>query len=179
MGEDDPWYCNRCKKHQQAYKKFDLWTVPDILVVHLKRFQYSAHYRDKIDTLIEFPLDNLDLREYCRSGQQDAIFDLFAVSHHSGGLGAGHYTAYAKNKLDGKFYYFNDSSTSVVMKEDQVRGRSAYVLFYRKRGDVFGKQKYQLYLPPPEHPGAKKEKRVKEAEKKLKKEKERCSKKKK
>ena len=65
------------------------------------------------------------------------------------------------------------------MKEDQVRGRSAYVLFYRKRGDVFGKQKYQLYLPPPEHPGAKKEKRVKEAEKKLKKEKERCSKKKK
>ena len=104
LGEDDPWYCNRCKKHQQAYKKFDLWTVPDILVVraaysfaapsvfirlllsssqaqvHLKRFQYSAHYRDKIDTLIEFPLDNLDLREYCRSGQQDAIFDLFAVS---------------------------------------------------------------------------------------------------
>jgi ubiquitin C-terminal hydrolase len=27
LGPDDPWYCNRCKEHRQATKKFDLWYV--------------------------------------------------------------------------------------------------------------------------------------------------------
>lgn len=25
LGENDPWYCPRCKKHQMASKKFDIW----------------------------------------------------------------------------------------------------------------------------------------------------------
>ena len=25
LGSDDPWYCPRCKKHQRASKKFDIW----------------------------------------------------------------------------------------------------------------------------------------------------------
>lgn len=40
-----PWnifrYCPSCKVHQQATKKFDLWSLPKILVVHLKRFSYN------------------------------------------------------------------------------------------------------------------------------------------
>lgn len=27
LGEDDLWYCPRCKKHQQATKKFEIWKV--------------------------------------------------------------------------------------------------------------------------------------------------------
>lgn len=27
LGADDPWYCPRCKKHQMASKKFDIWYV--------------------------------------------------------------------------------------------------------------------------------------------------------
>jgi ubiquitin carboxyl-terminal hydrolase 4/11/15 len=27
LGADDPWYCPKCKKHQMASKKFDLWLV--------------------------------------------------------------------------------------------------------------------------------------------------------
>lgn len=61
LGEDDLWYCPQCKKHQQATKKFDLWKVPDILVVHLKRFSNNRSLRDKIDALVEFPTGNLDL----------------------------------------------------------------------------------------------------------------------
>ena len=38
----------------------------------------------------------------------EPLYDLFAVSNHYGGLGGGHYTAYAKN--NGKWYDFNDSS---------------------------------------------------------------------
>jgi ubiquitin carboxyl-terminal hydrolase 4/11 len=60
------------------------------------------------------------------------IYDLFAVSNHSGGLGGGHYTAYGKNFRTGKWYMFNDSSTHEVNPEEVVT-RSAYVLFYRRR----------------------------------------------
>lgn len=30
LGEADPWYCPRCKKHQEATKKFDLWSLPKV-----------------------------------------------------------------------------------------------------------------------------------------------------
>ena len=56
LGSDDPWYCKKCKKHQEATKKFDLWKLPDVLVVHLKRFSYNRIWRDKIDAVIDFPL---------------------------------------------------------------------------------------------------------------------------
>jgi ubiquitin C-terminal hydrolase len=50
------------------------------------------------------------------------VYDLYAVSNHSGGLSAGHYTAYAINDVNGKWYNFDDSYTSEVREEAQVRG---------------------------------------------------------
>ena len=38
LSEDDSWYCPHCKEHVQADKKLDLWHLPEVLVVHLKRF---------------------------------------------------------------------------------------------------------------------------------------------
>ena len=34
-------YCPQCKDMKQATKKFDLWKLPEVLVVHLKRFTYN------------------------------------------------------------------------------------------------------------------------------------------
>lgn len=48
-------YCPKCKIHQQATKKFDLWSLPDVLIIHLKRFSYNKYFRDKIDVMVEFP----------------------------------------------------------------------------------------------------------------------------
>jgi ubiquitin C-terminal hydrolase len=41
LGEADSWYCSKCKQHVQADKKLDLWSLPEVLVVHLKRFSYT------------------------------------------------------------------------------------------------------------------------------------------
>lgn len=61
----DPWYCNQCKEFRQATKKLDVWQVPRILVVHLKRFSYRNRYwREKIDKFVNFPLDGLDLSSH-------------------------------------------------------------------------------------------------------------------
>ena len=50
-------YCPQCKEHRQAFKKMELWRLPEVLVIHLKRFSYNSYLRDKIDTLVEFPLE--------------------------------------------------------------------------------------------------------------------------
>lgn len=135
LGEEDPWYCPRCKKHQQASKKFELWKVPDILVVHLKRFSNSRLLRDKIDSFIDFPVEGLDLTERVGErqvvkqwveggnapealgieddGSEPLVYDLFAVDEHMGGLGGGHYRAYAKNFEDDQWYHFDDTHTSL------------------------------------------------------------------
>ncbi|KAI1234421.1 hypothetical protein IHE44_0003471 [Lamprotornis superbus] len=140
LGEHDPWYCPNCKKHQQATKKFDLWSLPRILVVHLKRFSYSRYWRDKLDTVVEFPIRGLNMSEFvCDPRAGSYVYDLIAVSNHYGAMGNAELqfltltdTAYAKNKVNDKWYYFDDSSVSVA-SEDQIVTKAAYVLFYQRR----------------------------------------------
>jgi ubiquitin C-terminal hydrolase len=101
LSDSDLWYCPKCKKHQHATKQMDLWSLPPVLIIHLKRFSYSRIYRDKIDTLVEFPIRNLDLNSYIqnvnKSTTEDYKYNLIAVSNHFGGLGGGH-CKYKKKK---------------------------------------------------------------------------------
>lgn len=109
LSEQDKWYCPRCKEHRRAAKKFDLWKTPDILVVHLKRFSSSQSRRDKIDIKVDFPIEGLDLSHRVvekEDGKQE-IYDLIAIDDHMGGLGGGHYTAFAKNFVDNEWYKFD------------------------------------------------------------------------
>ncbi len=109
LSEMDTWYCPRCKEHRRASKKFELWKTPDILVMHLKRFSSSALRRDKVDVMVEFPIEGLDLtsRVVETDDSKQEIYDLFAVDDHWGGLGGGHYTAFAKNFVDHEWYEYN------------------------------------------------------------------------
>lgn len=82
--------------HRQASKKLDLWRLPEILVIHLKRFQYSRFMKNKLDTYVDFPVDNLDLSNYIAYGHDKSSnrYMLYAISNHYGSMGGGHYTAF-------------------------------------------------------------------------------------
>lgn len=131
---NDSWYCPVCKKHCQATKQIELWNTPDILLVHLKRFENQRSFSDKIDVTVEFPIQNLNLTDNVadKNDPRGYIYDLLAVDNHYGGLGGGHYTAYAKNHIDGKWYYFDDSRVTETDPERSISG-SAYLLFYARR----------------------------------------------
>eukprot|EP01083_Nonionella_stella_P037264 101584_1 len=138
LGENDLWYCAECKKHEQANKKLDLWSFPEILIIHLKRFQVLSVGRfgrgEKISTFVDCPIRGLDLTPYLITGDNETappIYDLYAVSCHSGSCGGGHYTAYALNDETDRWYYFNDSSVRPAKQSDIV-SQSTYVLFYKK-----------------------------------------------
>eukprot|EP01102_Stenamoeba_stenopodia_P015465 TRINITY_DN5275_c0_g2_i2.p1 TRINITY_DN5275_c0_g2~~TRINITY_DN5275_c0_g2_i2.p1 ORF type:complete len:407 (+),score=100.16 TRINITY_DN5275_c0_g2_i2:2-1222(+) len=134
LGADDQWYCPKCKEFKQATKKMDLWKLPEILVVHLKRFSNKL-FRDKLDTFVDYPLSAFDLTDYalCNDETNPPIYDLYAVANHFGSLGGGHYTAYAKNPEKNSWYLFDDSSVHRVDEEKRVKSKSGYVLFYRRR----------------------------------------------
>lgn len=82
LGADDPWYCPACKKHQQATKKFDLWDLPNVLIIHLKRFSYSRYYRDKLDSLVDYPVTGLNMGKYAINNPEKTpiLYDLIAVN---------------------------------------------------------------------------------------------------
>ncbi|KAG9058490.1 CSN-associated deubiquitinating enzyme Ubp12 [Serendipita sp. 407] len=155
LGKDDLWYCPRCKKHQPATKKLELWKTPDILVVQLKRFGNSSLFRHKIDAFVDFPIEGLDLtgrveqsliaREWSEEGkpieelevQNDGkplIYDLYAVNEHVGWLDSGHYSAYARNFENNIWYHFDDTRVTPIRAKDSVNP-NAYLLFYRRRSE--------------------------------------------
>ncbi len=55
LSEDNMWYCNRCKDHKQARKQLTVWTLPHILIVHLKRFIYNKYERRRDSKLVRCP----------------------------------------------------------------------------------------------------------------------------
>ena len=155
LDESEMWYCNQCKEHVRAWKQFHLYRTPPILIIHLKRFHYSSttHRRDKIDTLIDFPLKDLDLRSVIKHNNwkvgQEPIYDCYAVSNHFGGLGGGHYTAYARwggggekgvGSEDGgssSWYLFDDSRVTPCVDESEVVSNAAYCLYYKRKDVLF------------------------------------------
>ena len=86
------------QEFRDAKKKFDIWKVPPVLIIHLKRFKYlPTGERRKMQTFVDFPNANWNLKYHVKSPQREKpIYDLYAVSNHHGGFGSGHYTAYCK-----------------------------------------------------------------------------------
>lgn len=134
LGMNDSWYCPRCKEHRQATKQIQLWDTPDVLLIHLKRFENLRSFSDKIDEVVYFPITGLDMSPYMvnKEDPRGTIYDLVAVDNHYGGLGGGHYTAYAKNSSDSRWYYFDDSRVTETSPERGIAS-SAYLLFYMRR----------------------------------------------
>ncbi|ATZ52048.1 Bcubp12 [Botrytis cinerea B05.10] len=135
LSEMDTWYCPRCKEHRRASKKFEIWRTPDILIMHLKRFSASGFQRNKLVDHVDFPIEGLDLSSRVIESQdgKEEIYDLIAVDDHYGGMGGGHYTAFAKNFSDQKWYEYNDSSVSETKNLNSMVTKNAYLLFYRRR----------------------------------------------
>ncbi|XP_026448534.1 ubiquitin carboxyl-terminal hydrolase 5-like isoform X1 [Papaver somniferum] len=132
---EDMWYCPQCKERRQASKKLDLWRLPEVLVIHLKRFSYSRSMKHKLETFVNFPIHDFDLTNYVahKSSSKRQLYELYALSNHYGGMGSGHYTAHIKMQLldENRWYSFDDSHISPINEED-VKSAAAYVLFYHR-----------------------------------------------
>jgi ubiquitin carboxyl-terminal hydrolase 4/11/15 len=153
LKEDDAWFCSKCKSHVPASKKMELWRVPDVLIIHLKRFSKQASSfsfsmlpcsppaGSKIEEFVDFPVKDLDVTPYLSSSSSKLCFGpsvpkyhLYAVINHMGRANFGHYTSFAHDGEGWK--HFDDDKVSPVSDEAHLVNKSAYVLFYRRDSDL-------------------------------------------
>ena len=86
----------------------------------------------KLQQLLNFPLDDLNLSEYIIGyNPNQYIYDLIGVCNHSGGVSGGHYTSFVKD--DGLWYLCNDTQVIRIDNLQQIITPKAYCLFYKKR----------------------------------------------
>ena len=98
------WRCPVCKLEREGKQSMALWNLPDLLTFHLKRFNASSRWREKISTKVDFPLTGLNMREWCdaesplcqESDDESFVYDLVGVVNHYGGMTGGHYVAMCK-----------------------------------------------------------------------------------
>jgi len=136
LSGDEQWFCPSCREMRDAVKKFDIWKVPPILVIHLKRFKFErdgVKRAEKLNTNVKFPLHNFRIDDFVSSVQKDKPhFDLFAVARHHGGSSGGHYTAVARSRHSRTWRIFNDECQRAI-RPVQVQSKNSYVLFFERR----------------------------------------------
>jgi len=124
---NNSWLCTSCNKYVPSKKKLSLKSLPPVLIIHLKRFQYTTIYRDKITSLVNFPLRDFDLSRFVVDPVKPPIYDLYAISNHIGGMSGGHYTCYALNQMDNVWYKFDDSHCTSIPDPSFIVTPNAYL----------------------------------------------------
>jgi ubiquitin carboxyl-terminal hydrolase 8 len=131
---DNAWFNEKTGKKEDIKKQITFWNFPNVLVIVLKRFTPDGMHR--INTIIDFPLENLNLSKYVRGYSANSyVYDLYGVCNHMGGVMGGHYTAFVKN-YENKWLQFNDSNVETVDDTNNIISSMAYCLFYRKKNNL-------------------------------------------
>ena len=139
LDKDNEWFCPNCKKLVNAYKKLDLFYLPRILMLSIKRYERIYLSKTKVQLLkknnfVLFPISNLNLDKFVLGPKiPNNIYDLYSVNQHSGSNEGGHYATAAKNF--GKWYMFDDQAV-FDCDDDMICTTEGYLLFYRRKSEV-------------------------------------------
>jgi ubiquitin carboxyl-terminal hydrolase 8 len=134
----DTWNCDKCKNYG-CKKENKIWSFPNYVIIHFNRFKNNG---SKINTNIDFPIDNLNLTEHISKDKKDPnnyIYSLYAINYHSGNSRSGHYFSCCKN-LNKNWYLFNDGDVSKIENSNTLQSidvgissKDAYILFYHRK----------------------------------------------
>ena len=120
-------FCEKCNKKTNFKKRLEIDKFPKYLTIILKRFKYTKMFTTKIDNLIQFPLENLDMTNYITPKEGKVKYDLFGVVNHVGTLSGGHY--HCDIKQNNIWIKYDDSYTCEY--EKKIMTENAYLLTYQ------------------------------------------------
>ena len=135
MEGDNAWFNEKDNKKQDVNKRMLFWSLPNIMIIDIKRFITSMNGRSKKNQqFIDIPINNVDFSKYVEGyAKETYIYDLYAICNHHGQIDGGHYSATVKNS-NGKWYNFNDTQvTEIIVNDNIISGNTPYCLFYRKK----------------------------------------------
>jgi ubiquitin C-terminal hydrolase len=116
--------------------------LPDTLVIHLIRHAFAGTGGKKNNSLVRFPLDDLDMTPYVfkrpdtemqkHEGRSITHYRCYAVVQHRGEtLKEGHFFTLVRDKKNNQWYEYNDTDVTRVNAGDTQDSRS-YLLFYER-----------------------------------------------
>jgi len=136
------WTCPHCHQcSHDCFKKLDIWRLPPVIVLHLKRLSFTAAGAvHKEHAHVAFPLRDLDLSQLAigpapPQAASSAVYDLYAVVEHHGSSQSGHYTACCYNRQAARWYHMDDVRVKEV-PEVEVREAQAYMLCYAAKNSA-------------------------------------------
>ncbi|XP_033152049.1 ubiquitin carboxyl-terminal hydrolase 43 isoform X1 [Drosophila mauritiana] len=93
LSAEDAWRCPHCQQYLPVVKTLGLWSLPDILVVHFKRFrqhQSKGPQAAKLTTMVKFPLTAFDMSPHLARGVHESASSSLGMGTGLGlGLGLG------------------------------------------------------------------------------------------
>jgi ubiquitin C-terminal hydrolase len=132
LTNSNKWYCEKCKKYVDATKKMKICRSGNILIIQFKRFKQCNNTFVKNTEEIKFPHE-LNMKRFFEK-EEDCLFKLRSVINHEGhNLQYGHYTTYALNEMDSKWYYYNDENVVEETDLSLIDDDDAYILIYQKK----------------------------------------------
>jgi ubiquitin carboxyl-terminal hydrolase 20/33 len=126
--------CEHCQTRGKVLKRFSINGTSDALVFNLKRFAPTASgSRIKVHRKVSVPLV-LDLSSLLGSDTL-GTYELCSTVVHDGGMGGGHYMAYARQRrgttLTREWFWFSDQHFGPV-DADEVLNSEPFLLFYER-----------------------------------------------
>ena len=126
MSGENKMYCNNCQKCWDSYYQNILYILPKYLIINLNRGKNAA-YQCKV----LFP-EQLDITNYVTYKDMNTKFELYAVICHIGPSSmSGHFVAYCRNRMDQKWYLYNDAIVTLCQQPNEYQNKMPYILFYR------------------------------------------------
>lgn len=141
LSGSNSWACERCQRRVEATKRMELYKLPPVVMLHLKRFTFDqkAGCVKKVHGQIELDGGSIgqpvDLEMYTVSQQRGhALYDIIGiVNHHGSDANSGHYTATCYHCVEGAWYSFDDKRVTEIPASEAWIPDAAYVLFLMKR----------------------------------------------
>ena len=126
MNGENQMFCNICNKLCDTLYSTTLYSGPNYLIINLNRGK-GAVYECKVN----FP-SQLNILNYVTYRQGITTYELYAVICHLGPSSmSGHFVAYCRNRIDNKWYLYNDAFVTECTKKYQYNDGMPYILFYR------------------------------------------------
>jgi len=132
LGGSEKWTCPKCAVPVEALKKLDLWRIPPVLIIHLKRFYCQYESMGKLTKAISYPISNLSLDQFIGRQSRLPSYNLIAKINHMGSIASGHYTAHIL--VNGIWLECDDDRCSIV-PSSALQSSDTYVLMYAASKD--------------------------------------------
>uniref|UniRef100_A0A7S2RGE2 ubiquitinyl hydrolase 1 n=1 Tax=Mucochytrium quahogii TaxID=96639 RepID=A0A7S2RGE2_9STRA len=133
---DNKYLCGECNEKRDAQKRACFVKLPQVLIMHLKRFEFDLELlrKIKVNDHCEFPMD-IDMKKYTKEGLEEEAglaspndqqekddeyyqYELKGILVHTGTADSGHYYSYIKERYpvggrtDCEWFCFNDESVT-------------------------------------------------------------------